>query len=197
MSSSFMIGYLSGTVMAIDADQCIINVQGVGYVVRTTRSVLDVVRKNEKIDLWIEHMVHDGASHLFGFVDDTEQKWFGFLVAVPGVGGRVALNILSALPPVELCHALRTKNSQALRSADGVGPRLANRLVTELHPKADAQPIACDAPVLSSTADDAVMALVALGYTAHDAEKSVGIIIQETGSDDVSFIVGTVLKNKV
>lgn len=183
--------------MAIDADQCIINVQGVGYVVRTTRAVLDTVRKNEKIDLWIEHMVHDGASHLFGFLDVTEQKWFGFLVAVPGVGGRVALNILSTLPPVELCHALRTKNSQVLRSADGVGPRLANRLVTELNPKADAMAISCHAPVLPSTADDAVMALVALGYTVYDAEKSVSAIVQETGSDDVSFIVSAVLKNKV
>jgi Holliday junction DNA helicase RuvA len=112
--------------------------------------------------------VHEGATKLFGFTSEDEHQWFCWLLQVPGVGGKVAQNLLSSFPPDQLYHLVMTQDISRLKTGDGVGPKLASRLATELKDK-----------VLSWTPlnpgqdplDDAVLTLCALGYKEHQARR--------------------------
>jgi Holliday junction DNA helicase RuvA len=180
-----MIGYLEGTIVLIQGDRCWVSVSGIGHIVCIGGRLASTVHTGKPITLWIESIVHDGQEHLFGFICREEQTWFQWLVAVAGVGGRLAMNILSLYQPHDLSPLLRQGNVVALRQVEGVGPKLANRLVTELKDKAlswigsimpDGGP---EKGVLAvphqeiGMQQDALLALMALGYRRIDAEHAV------------------------
>jgi Holliday junction DNA helicase RuvA len=181
-----MIGFLNGIIVRIQGDRCWVSVSGIGYIVCIGGRLAAVVTNNQPITLWIESMVHDAQEHFFGFIDQDEQTWFQWLVAVSGVGGRVAMNILSGLPPHHLARVLRQGDIMALREIEGVGPKLANRLVTELKDRAlswlpqdvlgleTIQPQGMGVPQGKTLLhQDAILALVALGYRPREAEAAV------------------------
>jgi Holliday junction DNA helicase RuvA len=157
-----------------------------------------MIEDQSLVKLWIESMVHDGQEHLFGFVQPSEQTWFQWLVAISGVGGRVAMNILSFISPNILAETIRQGNVVALRSVDGVGPKLANRLVTELKDKANdwidkMESSLTEGPLHqsgqpnshSSVHQDAILALVALGYRRAESEAAVLRISAQYDIDSV------------
>ena len=189
-----MIGYLCGDVLSVYVDRCIVRVAGVGYVVRVSQRFLDNLSCGDQAEAWIEHVMHEGESSLFGFQNEIEQQWFRRLIAVPGVGGRAALHILSALPPNDLCRALKEKCITDLRRAEGVGPRLAERLVTELGKRAEQQDRSLEEQ--SSVGDscrDAVMALCQLGYSRMESERAVNSVVKKNPGPDVTFIISQAL----
>ena len=178
-----MIGKLKGLVDSVDEDGLILDVQGVGYLVaasaRTLRSLPPV---GQAVALLVETHVREDAIRLYGFLSAGERDWFRLLQNVQGVGAKVALGILGALSSEALSTAIQRQDKAMLSRAPGVGPKLAARLVTELKDKAPAMggvdfgPAAAEpdgSPRLPKAAEDAVLALVSLGYARPQALDAV------------------------
>jgi Holliday junction DNA helicase RuvA len=123
---------------------------------------------------------------LYGFADTAERDWFRLLTTVQGVGGKVALAILSALSPRDLISAIAAGDKASLTRAPGVGPRLAVRLLTELRDKTGAMPsssgvIYTPVAAAATPADDALSALVNLGYRRPEAQQAIARVLERLG----------------
>lgn len=179
-----MIGKLSGRIDSVSGSHVIIDVGGVGYVVAcSARTLRALGAVGEAAGLRIETQVREDAISLFGFIDAMEQEWFRLLTTVQGVGAKVGLAILGSVSPEQLPQVIAAQDKAALTQADGVGPKLALRLVTELKDKVpafmasparlaagvDAAPNALP----SSVAGDALSALMNLGYRRAEAFNAV------------------------
>ena len=186
-----MIGKLKGVVDSLHEDHLILDVHGVGYVVAcSTRTLQNLPRIGEAAVLAIETQVREDAIRLFGFLSDSERDWFRLLQSVQGVGAKVALAILSILSPDELTSAIALQDKAAVSRAPGVGPKLAARIVAELKDKAgtfgavDPQAMTLaggSAPVGSSAAQEAISALVNLGYGRPQAATAVAASLKALG----------------
>jgi len=176
-----MIGKLSGRIDSVSGSHVILDVGGVGYVVAcSARTLRAIGAAGEAASLRIETQVREDAINLYGFADAEEQSWFRLLTTVQGVGAKVALAVLGALSPERLAAAIASQDKAALTEADGVGGKLALRIVTELKDKvpafmASAAPLAVKdmraAP--SSIVNDALSALLNLGYRRSEAFAAV------------------------
>ncbi len=181
-----MIAQLSGRVFSIEADRCVVDVNGVGYLVHASTRTLASLPPAPAIAVVLTEMqVREDAITLYGFADSAEREWFRLLTTVQGVGARVALNILSALSPRELIAAIAAGDRGALTRAAGVGAKLAVRLLTELREKAGGMPVGVGfSPVLPPAAgveSDAVSALVNLGYRRPEVAAAVAKIMERQG----------------
>lgn len=190
-----MIGKLSGIIDFLDTGHLIIDVSGVGYVVQaSSRTLSRIGQAGDAVSLRIETQVREDSITLFGFMDAAEQGWFKLLTSVQGVGAKVGLAILSVCPPEKLSIAIAAQDKAPIRQADGVGPKLATRILTELKDKAAKMAItATHSPVsyqdiqgegggaaestsnpsASDVNHDAVSALLNLGYARSDAYAAV------------------------
>ncbi len=181
-----MIARLTGRVEQIEADRCVIDVNGVGYLVQASTRTLAALPAGQVATVLVEMQVREDAISLFGFAESAEREWFRLLTTVQGVGARVALNILSALSPRELVAAIQAGDRGALTRASGVGAKLAVRLLTELREKAGAMPSGIGfSPVLpppvGGVEADALSALVNLGYRRPDAAAAVDRVVRRLG----------------
>ena len=181
-----MIAKLTGVLDSVAQDSLILDVNGVGYQVFASRRTLGRIgSQGDPVSLLIDTHVREDALTLFGFADVAEQQWFRLLYSVQGVGPKAAMAILSACPVDRLAFAIASGDDLLLRQADGVGPKLATRIVTELKDKVGKMDLTAKAPkaVVTKTgkteegpADidhDAVSALVNLGYARTDAYAAV------------------------
>jgi holliday junction DNA helicase RuvA len=184
-----MIAQLTGRVDALADGTCVIDVGGVGYLVQASSRTLSALPPAPTpAKLLIETHVREDAILLYGFADAAERDWFRLLTTVQGVGGRVALAILSALSPRDLVGAIAAGDKASLTRAAGVGPRLAVRLLTELRDKAGAMPAPAGVsytPQIApqSTAGDALSALVNLGYRRPEAQQTVARVVERLGEN--------------
>ena len=186
-----MIAKLSGILDQIGPDGAIVDVGGVGYLVFcSSRSLGRLPPPGGAARLLIETHVREDHIHLYGFVDTAERDWFRLLTTVQGVGARVALSILSAVAPSDLTLAIVAQDRAMLARADGVGPKLAARIVNELRDKVGglalaATNAAAPAPATSEpgVTGDAVSALVNLGYRRAEAFGAVAVASRRLGSD--------------
>ncbi len=185
-----MIGKLTGRIDSISGQQAVIDVQGVGYVVACSSHTLrQIGGKGAAASLLIETQVREDAISLFGFADALERDWFRLLTTVQGVGAKVALAILSALPPERLAQAIAAQDKAAITQADGVGPKLGLRIVTELKDKAAIFGVmtasspdgAAQPQKVDGVMGDAVSALVNLGYRRMEAFAAVAKAAQHLG----------------
>ncbi len=174
-----MIAKLSGIVDSTATDSAVIDVGGVGYMILCSGRTLAGLHVGEAVSVHVETHVREDHIHLYGFADAAEREWFRLLTQIQGVGAKVALAILSVLPPDGLVTAVAAGDKAALTQAAGVGPKLAGRLVSELKDKVAnlavavaAMPVAALAAGSGPTAD-AVSALVNLGYGASEAMTAV------------------------
>lgn len=189
-----MIGKLKGLVETIGDDLALIDVNGVCYEAYCSGRTLQALpRVGEAAILFIEMIVREDMIRLYGFASEAEKSWFRLLMTVQGVGAKVALGILSTLSPSELSSAIALQDKAMVGRAPGVGPKLAQRLVSELKGKVPALG-AVDAGVLGlqtalgegvagSNASDAVSALVNLGYGQAQASGAVARVIAREGED--------------
>jgi len=173
-----MIAMLAGIVDQVGASHVVLDVGGVGYLVYgSSRTLARVPPRGERLRLLVETHVREDHIHLYGFVEEQERSWFRLLTTVQGVGARLALAVLSVVPPEALTTAILAQDRAALARADGVGPKLAQRIVHELKDKVGDIALgagAATAPVAETqTAGDAVSALVNLGYQRSDAYGAV------------------------
>jgi Holliday junction DNA helicase RuvA len=181
-----MIALLTGLVASLDDNACIIDVNGVGYLVQaSTRTLSALPRPPSPARVLVETLVREDAILLFGFADSAERDWFRLLVTVQGVGAKVALGILSALSARDLVTAIGAGDRAALTRAPGVGPKLAIRLLTELRDKAGAMPTGTPhhtaRAATGGVAADALSALANLGYRRAEAAPIVERIMQAAG----------------
>ncbi len=182
-----MIARLTGRIEGIEADRCIVDVNGVGYLVQaSTRTLAALPAPPASAQVLIETVVREDAILLYGFADTAERDWFRLLTTIQGVGARVALNILSALAPRELIAAIQAGDRGSLTRAPGVGAKLAVRLLTELREKAGAMPSGTGfSPVIPLPAGgveaDALSALLNLGYRRVEAHPVVARIVERLG----------------
>jgi Holliday junction DNA helicase RuvA len=185
-----MIAKLAGVVDQIGPDGAVIDVGGVGYLAFcSTRTIGRLPAVGSPARLLIETHVREDHIHLYGFVDAAERDWFRHLTTVQGVGARLALAILSAVAPEQLGLAILAQDKAALTRADGVGPRLAARIVNELRDKVGNVTAAATSAVpitppgeAPGAAADAVSALVNLGYHRTEAFGAVAAAARRLGS---------------
>lgn len=182
-----MIAQLTGRVDSLSDGACVVDVGGVGYLVQASSRTLSALPQPPALArLLIETHVREDAIVLYGFAEAAERDWFKLLTTVQGVGGKVALAILSAMSPRDLIGAIAAGDKAGLTRAQGVGPRLAVRLLTELKDKTGAMPTSAAGvsytPVAVATpAEDALSALVNLGYRRPEAQQAVTRVLERLG----------------
>lgn len=219
-----MIAKLRGVIDTIGEDYCIVDVNGVGYLVSASSRTLAKLVRGKAAVLLIETVVREDSISLFGFADAWEKEWFLTLTKVQGVGAKVCLAILSVLTPNQLAQAVSAQDKASFSRASGVGPKLAARIVTELKDKIVTVPI--ESVVRSdlttegedmdkeqaeqennayedviaaqednqNSVEDAISALVNLGYQRLEAYKAVNKAAMKTQSADVSELIKLALK---
>ena len=179
-----MIGKLTGKVDSVAEDHCILDVGGVGYYVFASARTLGALpQAGGMMSLLTETHVREDHIHLYGFANEAERQWFKTLTTVQGVGVKVALAILGTMSPEQLLTAIAAQDKKAFTAVSGVGPKLGERIVTELKSQASKMTglgFAMPAPsgatpqkkgkaATPSSVEDALSALVHLGYNRSDA----------------------------
>jgi Holliday junction DNA helicase RuvA len=180
-----MIAHLHGRLAATGADHAVIDVNGVGYLVGASVKTLTALGAvGDIVTVHTEMLVSQDAIRLMGFATADERDWFRLLTGVQGVGAKVALAILSILVPAELQTAVARGDAAMIARANGVGPKLAQRIAHELKDKAGSIAVggsgATAAPA-SGAAADAISALLNLGFKPAEASNAVGAASDELG----------------
>jgi Holliday junction DNA helicase RuvA len=188
-----MIAKLAGVVEQIEPDAAVIDVGGVGYrAFCSTRTIGRLPPPGSPARLLIETHVREDHIHLYGFIDAVERDWFRLLTTVQGVGARLALSLLSAVPPEKLGLAILAQDKPALAQAEGVGLRLAARIVNELRDKIGnvAAPMTAGSAALLTEATngqgataDAIAALENLGVGRTEALGAIAAAARRLGSE--------------
>ena len=187
-----MIGKLKGVIDSYGEDFIVLDVHGVGYLVHCSARTLQALPgEGQPVTLAIETHVREDQIRLFGFLSDLEREWFRLLQTVQGVGAKVALAVLGTLPPAELANAIALRDKAAVTRTPGVGPKVAERIVTELKDKAPAFASVDPAVVhLAGAVDDhraprpvtdAISALVNLGYGQPQAAAAIAAASRSAG----------------
>ena len=217
-----MIAKLKGIIENIGEDCCIIDVNGVGYLVNMSARSLAKLKTGEYASLLIETIIKEDSITLFGFENPWEKEWFNTLTKVQGVGGKVCLAILSALSPSQLSQAVSAQDKSSFLRANGVGPKLAARIVTELKDKIVTIPVEYLSSSPSSiTSDDAITstkpsaneekkppqedsiyqkiedltsALTNLGYQKIDAYRVASEVCNQNSDENIGNLIRLALK---
>jgi Holliday junction DNA helicase RuvA len=187
-----MIGKLKGVIDSYGEDYLILDVNGVGYQVHcSARTLAALPGPSEPATLSIETYVREDQIKLFGFASDVEREWFRLLQTVQGVGARVALSVLGTLKVSELASAVAMRDKAMVARSPGVGPKVAERIVTELKDKVPAfANVDAAAMQLAGALDekrapkpvaDAVSALVNLGYGQPQAAAAIAAAVHSAG----------------
>jgi holliday junction DNA helicase RuvA len=187
-----MIGKLKGIIDSYGEDSIVLDVNGVGYLVHcSARTLQELPGTGQPATLSIETHVREDQIRLFGFLTDVEREWFRLLQTVQGVGAKVALSVLGTLKPADLASAIALRDKAMVARTPGVGPKVAERIVTELKDKAPA--FADIDPGLARLAGavderrapqpvlDAVSALVNLGYGQPQASAAIAVALRQAG----------------
>ena len=179
-----MIAHLKGRLDSLGIDHAVIDVGGVGYLVgASSRTLAAIGPVGEAAMLHTEMLVAEDFIRLVGFATASERDWFRLLTGVQGVGARVALAILSALDPADLSRAIASQDKAMVARANGVGPKLAERIVRELKDKIGGVAIGGASPVVAGGAgSDAVSALLNLGFRPAEASAAVAAAEEELGA---------------
>jgi Holliday junction DNA helicase RuvA len=188
-----MIGKLKGVIDSYGEDFVILDVHGVGYVVHcSARTLQKLPPVGEAAILSIETHVREDMIRLYGFRSDSEREWFRLLQSVQGVGAKVALGILTVLEPAQIATAIATADKASIGRAPGVGPKLAARITAELKDKTPAStPLdpafahlgGVEREAMPTPAQDAISALVNLGYPQMQAASAIAIAMKNAGEE--------------
>lgn len=207
-----MIAKLHGIIDTIGEDFCVIDVNGVGYLVSASAKTLSKLKMGNEASLLTIMTVREDDISLFGFADAWEKEWFSTLTKVQGVGAKVCLSILSVLTPAQLAQAIGAQDKASFCRANGVGPKLAARIVTELKDKIVTIPVTSNnLEVLNSDAgeiktssapetvdytknEDVTSALVNLGYQRIDAYRAATKVIADNPDADLATLIRLSLK---
>ncbi len=203
-----MIAKLTGFIDNIIDDKCIIDVNGVGYLVYISSKSINIIRnspKEQKTSLIIETIYKQDSIELFGFIDENEKNWFIELSKVQGLGAKIAQKILGHYNINEICNALLRSDSKFFSQISGIGPKLANRITMEL--KDSPKKIATSHFIIDNDEsfqsnisndqiiDDALSALENLGYKKHECSKVIQLIFKNEPNTTLENLITNSLRS--
>ncbi|MFA7468340.1 MAG: Holliday junction branch migration protein RuvA [Desulfotomaculaceae bacterium] len=194
-----MIAFLKGKLAAVEPESVVIDVGGVGYRVNVTAGCAAGLRGFEDVQLHTHMIVREDDMQLYGFNTPGEITAFLLLLGVNGVGPKAALAVLSALTPRGLSRALALEDTGALTRVPGVGKKIAQRIILELKDKLgrfepDSETIVTGEGGKNEVLDDAVNALIALGYSAGEAREVVRKVFNDGDTPDVQQLIRSALR---
>jgi Holliday junction DNA helicase RuvA len=189
-----MIAYIQGTVAEKTPTRVVIDVGGIGHEILIPISSYDQIGAIGSIAKLLTYLhVREDILQLFGFATSEEREMFLLLISISGIGPKSALGILSSIATKDLKHAIANENINLLTAVPGIGKKTAQRIVVELKEKVTKLGVSSDAPSrfvstgASQTADEALMALISLGYHKSVAEKAIVKALQETKDTEPSL----------
>lgn len=185
-----MIGYLSGFVVSVRGGRLIVDVKGVGYAVQCARSDADSIQPKQAVQLFIYEHIQEKVHDLYGFLKTDGQDLFELLLGINGVGPKAALAILDLGPLPAIKQAIASGNSAYVAGASGVGKKTAERVVVELKDKLSEEVMLQDAGMPTAQQDEALEALLSLGYTQQQAVEA----LSKTKEKDTEARIRAALK---
>ena len=197
-----MISQLSGKIISSDEKSLIVEVNGVGYqVFCSLQTLIDLKDSNETITILTEFIVREDSQSLYGFSGQLEKKWFNLLISVQGVGAKAAIAILSSITIDDLGYAISNSEKTTVTKAEGVGPKIAGRIINELKDKIPESQIK---PLFANYMDqndkdkelveDAISALSNLGYNKNNVKNIVIELYEDSKDINLSELISKSLK---
>ena len=174
-----MFEYLRGIVHILQGDAIVIDIQGMGYKIHVPNSTKDILKEGDETEIYVYLSVREDAMKLYGFANRADRDMFEKLLTVSGIGPALSLNILSHASTTELYQAIYEENISFFRRIKGIGPKTASRLVLEL--KGNLLKLETQMPK-NSFRNDAINALMGLGYSELDASEAVQKAFQNKGN---------------
>lgn len=196
-----MISYINGQIAELNPAYAVIESNGVGYGLLVSLTTYTAIQGKASAKLFVESVyVRDDNPRYYGFADSEERELFRKLISVSGVGGGSALLMLSSLSPVEIAGAINTANVTMLKSIKGIGEKTAQRIVVDLKGKMGKHEGGISQILTTSynkNKDEALMALMTLGFPKMTAEKAIEKAIKQQGvsTDNVELLIKSALKN--
>ncbi|MBQ8696521.1 MAG: Holliday junction branch migration protein RuvA [Clostridia bacterium] len=190
--------YISGDLVKSDSSSLIVDNNGIAYILYASLNTISAVGAKDKVKLYTYLSVKEDAHDLYGFATEDELSAFKLLIEVSGVGPKAALAILSVLTPERLAMAVSSGDVKAISAAQGVGKKIAERVVLELKDKFKGMTVQSEngAPVViedaAGNAAEAINALIVLGYTRAEAGRAVGTV--DTAGMEIDDIIRAALK---
>ncbi len=196
-----MYEYISGLLSELTPSYAVVeNAGGIGWLINISLNTYSAIEHQEKVKLYVHHVVREDAQLLFGFADKQEREIFRMLIEVSGIGPNTARVILSSMSPSELQSAIINEDAKLISRVKGIGAKTAQRLVIDLKDKigkalGDAAVALQNVKAISPHRDEAVAALVMLGYQKAQAEKAVELALSKEPSMSAEDLIKFALRN--
>lgn len=191
-----MYDYISGKIIQRTATHITLDCNGIGYAINISLNTFGKISEGEQRKIFVHQVVKEDAHTLFGFADEEERKLFRNLITVSGIGATTARMILSSLSPSEIEHAIVTGNTPVLQNVKGIGAKSAQRIIIDLKDKLKKSEVTLHITNLSNGGNrqEALSALLTLGFAKNAAEKSLDTAIRQKGKDlSVEELIKTAL----
>lgn len=191
-----MLDYIRGEVAEITPTYIVVDSSGLGYFVNISLNTYTALQKERSAKVYVHEAIREDAHVLFGFADKLEREMFQLLISVSGVGPNTARMILSSLTPTDLQTVIATNNVNLLKSVKGIGAKTAQRIIVDLKDKIKRgdDTLLVQLETQSETYEQAVAALVMLGYTQQAVQKAVGKLLKEQPDAKVEDLIKKALK---
>ena len=191
-----MYEYLRGKIAESSPAHVVVDVNGVGYFVNISINTYSQIEGKSEIKIFIHENIREDAYNLYGFMDNQERTLFRQLISVSGIGSNTARMMLSSLAPDEIANAIMTGNVNQLKAIKGIGAKTAQRVIVDLKDKLGKSSL--DAKIFASAdntiRDEALSALVMLGFTKNSAQKAVDKILTGSPDEKVESVIKQALK---
>lgn len=191
-----MIEYITGEVVELTPATAVVECMGIGYLLNISLNTYSYLSKGKSTRLYVYEAIREDSYQLYGFGDRHERELFVSLISVSGVGPNTARMILSSLNPSELEQAIASENLGLLKSVKGIGAKTAQRVIVDLKDKIKPtdNPLVISTPAASEIYEEAVAALVMLGFSQPQSQKAVQKLLRETPSLRVEEVIKQALK---
>ena len=191
-----MIDYIKGDIEELTPARMVMECGGIGYEIQISLTTFTAFQGKDAGKIYIYEVIREDAHLLFGFSEPLERELFLLLTSVSGVGPNTARMILSSLNPAELEQAIASENLGLLKSVKGIGAKTAQRVIVDLKDKIKSagNPLVISTPAASEVYEEAVAALVMLGFSQPQSQKAVQKLLRDTPSMKVEEVIKQALK---
>lgn len=191
-----MIDYIKGEIVELTPTTVTIDINGIGYLINISLNTYTALSGKEEAKIYIYEIIREDAHLLFGFAAKQERELFIQLLSVSGIGANTARMILSSMTPSELVNVIASGNSDTLKMVKGIGLKTAQRVIVDLKDKIKIEGIDPKTILLpnSQSSEEAVAALVMLGFSQQPSQKAVMKILKENPAASVETIIKAALK---
>jgi Holliday junction DNA helicase RuvA len=192
-----MYEFIKGCVTELTPTYVVVEAGGMGYAVNISLQTYGRIGQAQQVQLWLHHIVREDAEQMYGFFDKEERDVFRLLISVSGVGPNTARMLLSSLSSVEVRHAIQQDDVRKLQGIKGIGTKTAQRLVVDLKDKIGKTQLAAgnvEMPVLHTGHEEALSALIMLGFAKAPAEKALQSLLRERATYTAEELIKAALK---